>query len=121
MNNYLSFYSPFYSRLVFIKVTRLNLRFLWVLGFSLIFFLALFYIFQINQMARNSHLVKIYEKRIETLSSENRFLEIKFAQVNSLANIEEMAKKLNFEKVKKVKYIQILESSLAGVSSSQKD
>jgi len=72
-----------------------------------------FYIFQVNALTRETYLIKNYEKNLGQLSSESETLKVDFSKVNSLSNLENYLQNGNFEKVTQVKYIQILESSLA--------
>jgi len=75
--------------------------------------LLVFYVFQINEITKAGYLTKIYQKQITQMSQENRSLEIDYSQVSALKNIETLVQNSNFEKVKDVKYIQILESTVA--------
>jgi hypothetical protein len=72
-----------------------------------------FYIFQVNALTRETYLIKNYEKNLAQLSSESETLKVDFSKVNSLTNLENYLQNGNFEKVTQVKYIQILESSVA--------
>jgi len=72
-----------------------------------------FYIFQVNTLAREAYLIKKYEKNLVHLSSEGETLKVDFSKVNSLSNLENYLQNGNFEKVTQVKYIQILEGSVA--------
>ncbi|PJA83570.1 MAG: hypothetical protein CO146_00915 [Candidatus Nealsonbacteria bacterium CG_4_9_14_3_um_filter_37_29] len=72
-----------------------------------------FYIFQVNALTRETYLIKNYEKNLGQLSSESETLKVDFSKVNSLSNLENYLQNGNFEKVTQVKYIQILESSVA--------
>lgn len=57
--------------------------------------------------------MKNYQKKIDNLISENKNLEVNLAQISYLENIQKRTKELNFEKTKSIKYIQILDNSLA--------
>jgi uncharacterized protein YxeA len=72
-----------------------------------------FYIFQVNALTRETYLIKNYEKNLAQLSSESETLKVDFSKVNSLTNLENYLQNGNFEKVTQVKYIQILETSVA--------
>ena len=71
------------------------------------------YVFQINEITKISYLTKIYEKQMDEISQENKNLEINHSQLSTLENIETLVQNSNFEKVGKVKYIKILESTVA--------
>ncbi len=112
MTTYTLTHSIFYNRLCLLKFPKLSLRIFWILSCVLILSLLVFYVFQVNEITREGYLTKNYLKKIDTLSQESKFLEINFAHTSSLGNIEEKSRALNFERVEKIKYIQILESSL---------
>jgi len=75
--------------------------------------LLVFYIFQINALTEETHFIQSCEKKLSQLSGENENLEVSFSRANSLVNIENYLQNQNFEKVSQVKYIYILESSVA--------
>jgi len=75
--------------------------------------LLVFYIFQVNTLANETYLIQSCEKKLGQLSGENETLEVNFSKANSLSNIENYLQGQNFEKVSQVKYIHILESSVA--------
>jgi len=81
--------------------------------FILILALLVFYIFQVNALTKETYLIQSCEEKLSQLSGENETLEVNFSKVNSLANIENYLQNQNFEKVSQVKYIHILESSVA--------
>lgn len=91
---------------------KLNPKVFWVFGFILVISLLVCYILQVNFMTKETYLIQDYQKKIGELSRENQILEINFSQQNSLSNIETIAKNLNFEKVDKIHYIQVLESQV---------
>ena len=70
------------------------------------------YIFQVGSLTKDIYLIKDYERKLDNLSKGNETLEINFSKSNSLSNIEGFLSKENFVKSNKVKYIQILESSV---------
>lgn len=75
--------------------------------------LLVFYIFQVNTLTKETYLIQSCEKKLSQLSGENETLEVNFSKANSLTNIENYLQRQNFEKVSQVKYIHILESSVA--------
>ena len=100
----------FASRPISIRI-NFSQRIFWILNFILIILLGL-YIFQVGTLTQAIYLIKDYEKKLDSLSKENEILEINFSKSNSLSNIENFLSKENFVKSNKVKYIQILESSV---------
>jgi len=83
--------------------------------FSTIFIISLsgLYLFQTNEMSKKHSLIKYYENEIRYTSSQNKNLEITFSQNNSLRNLENTLEDSNFEKVTKIDYIRILDTSVA--------
>ena len=84
-----------------------------IVAFLILSLLLVFYIFQINRLTTGSYMIKNYQKQIQTLSLENNTLQADVAQDSFLGNVKEKALSLNFEKITKVTYIQILDSSIA--------
>jgi hypothetical protein len=81
--------------------------------FISILVLLVFYIFQVNTLANETYLIQSCEEKLSQLSGESETLEVNFSKVSSLSNIENYLQNQNFEKVSQVKYIYILESSVA--------
>ena len=71
------------------------------------------YVFQINSLTYENYLLKSQEKKLTEIKKEKEILEINFSNARSLANIENYFQNQNFEKTNRVKYIQILETSVA--------
>ncbi|PJE69476.1 MAG: hypothetical protein COU98_01830 [Candidatus Staskawiczbacteria bacterium CG10_big_fil_rev_8_21_14_0_10_38_10] len=91
---------------------KINLKMFWVFNFVIIISLLVFYVLQVNEITRESYLIKNHLETLENLSQESKVFEINFAQNSSLENIKKMAEELNFGKVDRVKYIQVLEGVL---------
>ena len=70
-------------------------------------------IFQINYLTQDVFLIQEYKQKLNQLSNNNEGLEISLAQSSSLKNIEDYLQSKNFVKADRVKYIQILETSVA--------
>ena len=70
------------------------------------------YIFQVSLMIKGTSLIESCEKKIDEINIQNKNLEIVFSQKNSLKINENLLKDLNFEKVAKIDYIRVLESSV---------
>lgn len=87
------------------------LRILRTLIFCLTLSLLIACIFQLNAHTKEIYLIKNYEKKLNQLSQENKILEIKFSNVNSLNNIGNYIQNQVFEKVGRVEYIQLLEGT----------
>jgi len=83
-----------------------------IIAISILTFLS-FYIFQINALAKETYLIQGYEKELNRISGTNEALEVNFSKANSLKNIENYIQAKNFKKVTQVKYIHILEGSVA--------
>ncbi|MBU4205018.1 hypothetical protein KKE19_03470 [Patescibacteria group bacterium] len=96
-----------------IKLPKINWKAFLLLNFCVLLFLTVFYALQINNITNGSYLIKSYQKKIETLLQENNNLEINLAQISYLENVQEKTAELGFEKIQTIKYIQILDNSLA--------
>ena len=92
---------------------KLNLKSFRVTAAIILAVLLSLFIFQNSSLARGNALIENYENRIEEISRQNRDLEIDFSQKNSLRDTESLLEELNFEKVTKIDYIRVLETSVA--------
>ncbi|MFH1643420.1 MAG: hypothetical protein ABH967_02195 [Patescibacteria group bacterium] len=70
-------------------------------------------ILQVNAFAQEVFLIQHYKNQLNGLSDNKENLEISLAQSSSLNNIEAYLKEENFTKPIKIKYIRILETSVA--------
>jgi len=70
-------------------------------------------ILQVNAFAQEVFLIKQYKNHLNVLSENKEDLEISLAQSSSLNNIEAYLKEKNFIKPNQIKYIKILETSVA--------
>ena len=91
---------------------RSNLRFFWTIIAVLMTTLLSLYFFQASTLAKGNSLAESYEEEIEEIYRQNKDLEITFSQKNSLKNSESLLEELNVEKVTKIDYIRILETSV---------
>src|SRR3989344_4973308 len=96
-----------------LEVKRLNFKIIYLLGIFTIIFMLFLYVFLVNNLTGGVYLIKNYNKELNLISNQNKTLETNFAKINFLNNISEGAKAMSFEKTKNIKYIQILENSLA--------
>lgn len=78
---------------------------------TLISGLLFFQVFQLNDIVKKLYLISDQKKNLSQLSEENKVLKLDLIQNGSLKNLEDLAAKLDFEKVEKIKYIQITEDS----------
>jgi len=91
-----------------------GMKLFWLLLFSIsIAALLIFYILQVNFLTEETYVLRVSEERTNQLSGENETLKVDFAKLNSLTHIENYLLTQNFEKVSQVRYIRILESSVA--------
>lgn len=90
-----------------------DLRLFFVISVVLITVFLSFYIFQVSLMIKGTSLIESYEKQVNEINIQNKKLEIIFSQKNSLKITENLLKDLNFEKVAKIDYIRVLETSVA--------
>lgn len=101
------------NKIFLLRFPRVNWRAFILLGFCAVLSLSVLYVFQINRMVQGAYLINSYQKQINELTQTNKNLEINLAQISYLENIQNKTQELNFQKVQKIKYVQILDSSLA--------
>lgn len=75
------------------------------------FFAVLFYAWQVNSLTRGSYVVENYQKKIKNISSENKDLQVSFAESSFMGKAIGKAQEMNFEKTTSIKYIKILENT----------
>ena len=102
---------------------RLNLvlKIFWFFVFISIISLFVFYVFQINSLTGENHLLKNQEKKLAQIKKEAEILKIDFAKANSLANVETYFQDQNFKKTNQVKYIRISDTSVAARSEMPRE
>lgn len=91
----------------------LNWKIIYTVGISLALVMVISYIFLINQLTEGVYLIKEYNKKVISLYKENDALESDFAKANFMDNVINKTKELSFEKTKDIKYLQIIDNSLA--------
>jgi hypothetical protein len=96
-----------------ISFPTINWKALCFIGFFVALPLLVFYVWQINDLTRGSYLTVSYEKQISKLSDENKTLQVSFAESSFLGQALEKIKALNFQKTTSVKYMRILDDSVA--------
>jgi len=82
-------------------------------AFIVILPLLVFYVWQVNDLTKGSYLINSYQKQITQLSTENKNLEVSFAESSFLGQALVKIRALNFQKTTSVKYIQIPDNSVA--------
>jgi len=92
---------------------EINWKMVCLIGFAMVCFLLVIYALLVNELTGGTYLVKSYEKQIKSLSQETRNLEVSFAETGFLEQVQQKARDLSFEKTTSVKYIQVLDTSLA--------
>ena len=101
------------SKISSIRLPKMNWKALLLISFCAMLSLSVLYVFQINRMMSSGYVIKSYQGQVNQLIKENKNLEINLAQISYLEKIQEKTQEMNFQKVQKVKYIQVLENSLA--------
>jgi hypothetical protein len=103
------------SKINSVSLPRVNWKAVCFVGFFMAATLLVFYVWQINDLTRGSYLVNSYENKISNLSGENKNLEVSFAESSFLGQALEKVQALNFQKATSVKYIQVLDNSVATI------
>ena len=95
------------TRILKFPFLSLNWNISYIIGFIIITFSLFFYVYSINELTRGAYLIKKYEKAADSLLQKNKTLEVGFAKSGFVGNLEAKTKELGFEKIQKIKYIQI--------------
>lgn len=101
------------EKIGFISFSKINMRKMPVFGLIPVAAILLFYIFQISEITKDVSLVSKYEKEIAALYRQNNELEEGLFKGNFLIDLDTALNNLNYEKVSKVYYIQIMDSEMA--------
>ena len=91
---------------------RIVLRIFLVLSILSVFFLLVFYVFQVNAEVSEKYLIQKYNGELSQALEENQNLEISLIQSNSLDNIMALMEKFDFERTNKIHYIQVLNNKV---------
>jgi len=86
---------------------------LWVLSLAFLLYLLFFLVLQVNYFVQDVFMIRDCENTLNNLSDNRGTLEVGLAQSSSLNNIDQYLINENFKKANHVKYIQILEPSVA--------
>lgn len=96
-----------------LSLPQANWKMLYFICIACLGILLCFYVFFINELIKGSYLIKSYRNQIAKLSQEHKALSSEFAEAGFLGSVQEKAKAVSFQKVSQVRYIEIVESSLA--------
>lgn len=102
-----------YSKIKSAELPQINWGMICFVGIIICSLLLVFYVYQINVLMSGTYLINKYEKDIKKIAAENKELEVNFAENNFLAGVLSKTQELNFEKTTSVKYIQVVENTLA--------
>ncbi len=92
---------------------KFNLKTAWFMVFSLIVSLAGFYVFQVSAITEKSFTIANLERQVAGLDKEFKNLQINFSDTSSMSGLEGALVARGYEKVGKIHYIQVLESTVA--------
>jgi len=101
------------SKISSIEFPEINWKAACLLGFLIILTLLSLYVWLVNDLTKGSYLTADFERQINKLSQENRDLEISFAESSFLGQALMKVQALNFQKTTSIKYIKILDNSVA--------
>jgi hypothetical protein len=88
--------------------SKINWKKLYFSGLFMFAVVLIFYVWQINDMAKGSFVLNKYESEINVLAQENRSLKVFFEEGSYMDKTVAKINDLNFQKVASVKYVQIL-------------
>ena len=89
----------------------------WGVSLALLVFLSL-YIFQVHQITSFAYTLSGLENARAEQKEENKNLRTLHPTGNSFENLAELAKQQNFEKVRNISYVQLLEGPVARSATS---
>ena len=101
------------SKIDSVSLPSLNWKAICIAGFLVSLALLVFYAWQINNLTRGFYSINSYEKQISKLSEANKNLEVSFAESSFLGQALVKIQAMNFQKTTSVKYIKILDNSVA--------
>ena len=119
--NYLKVQRKIQTKVNSVSLPEINWKAVCFVGSFMSLALLVFYVWQINDLTRGSYVINNYEKQISKLSEENKNLEISFAEDSFLGQALLKIQALNFQKTTSVKYIQILDGSVAAAKNKFSD
>jgi len=96
-----------------VEIPQVNWERFCFIGFAACALLLVFYIYQVNSLTKQTYYLSSYEKTANEIYQANKKLEVSFAENSFLGEVVSKAQQLNLEKTTSVKYIQVLEASLA--------
>lgn len=76
-------------------------------------FLFVFYVYLVNAMTKSAYVIKNSNTQLNQLLQENKELEAELTSSGYMVQLRQKANELSFEKTTNVKYIQVLDESLA--------
>src|SRR3989344_1680428 len=95
------------------RLIKINWKAVYFLAGVCLVAMLILYIISINQLTRGIFFIKNHNREISELLIQNRALQADFEENNFLAATLNKAKSLSFEKTKEVRYVTILQNSLA--------
>lgn len=106
-------YRAIHSKVKSAHFIMVNWKLVYMVSIVCCLSLLVFYILFVNQLTQGAYSIKNYQKEISSLSKENRVIEANFAETGFLDNVQSKVKELGFEKTAQIKYVDILDVSLA--------
>jgi hypothetical protein len=97
------------------KNLNLNIT-LWVPTIIITLLLSISYIIQVGALSQEIYLTQSYREKLSVLSENNKLLDISFSKMDSLSNIDEHINGSRFVKSENIKYVRVLDGSVASVS-----
>ena len=96
----------------------INWKVFYLLSILLSVIMLVFYTYSVNKLTEGAFLIKNYNREMEALLEENKVLEANFSRSDFLEIVMDKTKELSFEKTSDIKYLRILDGSLAKASQN---
>lgn len=106
-------YRAIHHKIKSADLPAINWKIVYIFGSLTCLLLIIFYVFSVNRLTQGTYLIKKYNKEISNLSKENKIIETDFAQADFLEQFYSKARELGFEETLKVRYMEIMDASLA--------
>lgn len=92
---------------------KINWKSFYLAGIILFALMIASCVFLVGELTRGTYLIERYNKEINILVEKNRALKTQLAETEFFERIAQRSENLNFRKTTEIKYVQVLDNSLA--------
>lgn len=102
-----------YHKTVAVQAFAVPWKAMYCLAIVLASMMLILYIYRVNQLTQGAYLIKSDAKEIKNLAAQNANLQASFEQTSFLSGVAEKAQQLGFQKTETLKYMPVVQGSLA--------